>query len=328
MVFMGTTKQGRKAFTVDLRTLAIEQIGDGNCTHEVVAPRRRELFFRRGNAVYATHLDSHMTRKVAEISDDWTRGRGFSVNADETLLVGCYAKGEAEYYKKPRSHWFVEIYQAKLPNAIYTIEIETGKTKVIYRENTWLGHVQFSPTDPTLLMFCHEGPWHHVDRIWLIRTDGTGRKRIHTRTVKHEIWGHEFWGPRGKRVWFDLQIPRGQTFYLAGADIATGKEIRYRLMRDQWCVHYNISADGAMFCGDGGGRGSVAGARDGKWIYLFRLDGRRVKVERLCSLANHDYTLEPNVHFTPDGKWVVFRSNMHGSCQVYAVEVAPSKTQP
>jgi oligogalacturonide lyase len=36
----------------------------------------------------------------------------------------------------------------------------------------WLNHVQFSPTDPTLMMFCHEGPWHKVDRIWTIRTDG------------------------------------------------------------------------------------------------------------------------------------------------------------
>ncbi len=33
-------------------------------------------------------------------------------------------------------------------------------------------------------------------------------------------------------------------------------------------------------------------------------------------------SLEPNVTFTPDGKWIVFRSNMHGPSYVYAVEVA------
>ena len=29
----------------------------------------------------------------------------------------------------------------------------------------------------------------------------------------------------------------------------------------------------------------------------------------------------PNVSFTPDGKWIIFRSNMHGATQVYAVAV-------
>ncbi len=38
-------------------------------------------------------------------------------------------------------------------------------------------------------------------------------------------------------------------------------------------------------------------------------------------LSKHDYQLEPNVTFTPDGKWIVFRSNMHGASHVYAVEV-------
>ncbi|MGO8838880.1 MAG: hypothetical protein ACLQQ0_15790 [Limisphaerales bacterium] len=38
-------------------------------------------------------------------------------------------------------------------------------------------------------------------------------------------------------------------------------------------------------------------------------------------MAKHDYALEPNARFSPDGKWVVFRSNMRGSSQVYAVEV-------
>ena len=44
--------------------------------------------------------------------------------------------------------------------------------------------------------------------------------------------------------------------------------------------------------------------------------------ERLVNLGKHDYSLEPNGNFSPDGKWLVFRSNMRGPIQVYAVEVA------
>jgi oligogalacturonide lyase len=45
----------------------------------------------------------------------------------------------------------------------------------------------------------------------------------------------------------------------------------------------------------------------------------------LVDLSKHDYRLEPNVSITPDNRWVVFRSNMHGATHVYAVEVARSK---
>jgi len=44
--------------------------------------------------------------------------------------------------------------------------------------------------------------------------------------------------------------------------------------------------------------------------------------EKLVNMAKHDYALEPNVNFTPDGKWIVFRSNMFGPTHVFAVEVA------
>ena len=63
----------------------------------------------------------------------------------------------------------------------------TGEIKEVLREREWLGHLQFSPTDPHQIMFCHEGTWHEVDRVWLIRTDGTGLTKVHTRTMNMEI---------------------------------------------------------------------------------------------------------------------------------------------
>ena len=47
-----------------------------------------------------------------------------------------------------------------------------------------------------------------------------------------------------------------------------------------------------------------------------------VEVECLVNLSKHNYHLEPNVNFTPDGKRVVFRSNMFGPTYVFAVETA------
>jgi oligogalacturonide lyase len=170
-------------------------------------------------------------------------------------------------------------------------------------------------------MFCHEGPWHKVDRIWTIRTDGTDLRKIHTRTMDMEIAGHEFFSPDGRTIWYDLQTPKSQVFWLAGFVLSTGEQIRYPLTREQWSVHFNESPDGARFAGDGGGPKSVAAPGNGQWIYLYTPKNGTLEVEKLVNLGAHDYDLEPNVSFTPDGRWVVFRSNMHGVTHVYAVEV-------
>jgi oligogalacturonide lyase len=97
--------------------------------------------------------------------------------------------------------------------------------------------------------------------------------------------------------------------------------------RAEWSVHFNVSPDGELFAGDGGGPSSVAAPGNGQWIYLFRPVGKGFKTERLVNLSKHNYGLEPNVTFTPDGKWIVFRSNMLGPTYVFAVEVKPQTTR-
>jgi oligogalacturonide lyase len=86
-------------------------------------------------------------------------------------------------------------------------------------------------------------------------------------------------------------------------------------------VHFNVAPDGKLFAGDGGGPDSVAAPDNGQWIYLFTPRNGKFEAEKLVNLAKHDYRLEPNVTFTPDQKWIVFRSNMYGPTQIYAVEV-------
>ena len=229
------------------------------------------------------------------------------------------------------------------PQVIFTVNIKTGEIKEILKEREWIGHLQFSPTDPGQIMFCHEGTWHEVDRVWLIRTDGTGLTKVHARTMNMEIAGHEFFGADGKNVWYDLQTPRGEDFWIGGYELATGRRTWHHLQRDEWSVHFNVSPDGQLFAGDGGDPEMVAHARDGQWIYLFRpervpdvagvknpnsgtlIDVGVFHAERLVNMAKHHYRLEPNVSFTPDLKWIVFRSNMHGATQVYAVEIANAR---
>ena len=192
-----------------------------------------------------------------------------------------------------------------------------------------LNHLQFNPVDPNLLLYCHEGTWHELDRTWTIRTDGSGMRLVHKRTMDMEINGHEWWSWDGKTVWFDLQTPRSQVFWLAGVNQQTGKETRYHVERDWWGVHFNSSRDDTIFASDGGDPSQVAYSTDGMWINLFRVqpDGKLAR-EKLVDMSRHNYVtgkggVEPNVHITPDKKWVVFTGQFEpGQRHVYAVEIA------
>ena len=331
MVF--TTREGLSV--VNLQTHKIRPLVEGRISHVIVGRKTRQAFYIEDGTVCATNLDTGTTRAIVT-KPELRSGSGLAMNADETLLGGSFVEDPKTQptappqAAKPQEHddnppgkgeMMERRLAAHIPMALYTIDIKSGKINTFNHSTDWLNHVQFSPTDPTLLMFCHEGPWHKVDRIWTIRTDGTGLRKIHTRTMDMEIAGHEFFNPDGKIVWYDLQTPKGKEFWLAGVALATGEAIRYKVQRSEWSVHYNVSPDGKLFAGDGGGPTSVAAPGNGQWIYLFTPHTGTLQAEKLVDLSKHNYHLEPNVTFTPDGKWLVFRSNMLGPTYVFAVEL-------
>ncbi|WP_461091058.1 oligogalacturonate lyase family protein [Spirosoma gilvum] len=330
MVFYHSDAKGKQLYSVNLKTGKAEPLTKpiGQKGGEIVAPKRREVFYQSQDSVFATHIDTKKTRLVFVFPADF-KATITTLNADETILAGSRGGDEArEILKKypEKKDFFPRIFEAHVPHSLFTIDTRTGKLSQIHEERTWLGHVQFSPTEPDLLMFCHEGPWHLVDRIWHINIKTKAVKLMHKRTVEGEIAGHEFFSPDGKTIWFDLQQPRSVTFYLAGADVRTGQEKRYAMTRDEWSIHFNVSPDQSLFAGDGGDPGQVAKANDGMWIYLFRPEGDKLQSERLVNMKHHGYKLEPNIHFSPDGKWLIFRANFEGESQVYAVQVAKTNS--
>jgi len=341
-----TTPQGISTF--DLSSYATQQVVSGRARVIMASHKTQNVYYLKNGSVWSTDVDTGATREIGKLPAHRAAGVD-TVNADETLLAGTYIESDqGQDYNGNRSEQTHALDQplnkgqmmeqrlaAHLPMALYTMNIMTGEVKVLHRATDWLNHLLFSPTDPTLLMFCHEGPWHKVDRIWTIHTDGTQLTKIHNRTMEMEIFGHEFWSADGKTIWYDLQTPRGEDFWVAGFNLDTEKRTWYHLQRNEWSIHFNVSRDGSLFCGDGGDPGQVAHAPDGEWIYLFHPQLKRNEgiddphlirtgvfhAEKLVNMSKHNYRLEPNVSFTPDAKWVVFRSNMFGPTYVFAVEV-------
>jgi len=372
------TPEGDKMLIVGVGGVGIADLstlGKSPPTIELVMPgvnpiamawRTREVYYRQDGTMMAVNVDTKAVRTVVKLPPE-VRG-SFIVNCDESLVVGIGDDPDRPVVPRipPPGNGpggsIQATWERGTPKRIFTINVKTGEFKVIHRAPHWLNHLQVSPTDPLQILFCHEGPWHFVDRTWTIRADGSPARLLHERTMNMEIEGHEFFGQDGKTVWYDLQTPMSGVFWLAGVDLATGHRTWYHLQRDEWSVHYNVSPDGKLFCGDGGGPTSVAAHTmdrqdiqgQGQWIYLFRpvmtagssfrdqkdlIDVGYFKSERLVDMSLHSYSkqtgVEPNLAFTPDGKWIVFSGNFHSNpgpdrratTHVYAVEIAKSDSK-
>jgi oligogalacturonide lyase len=287
--------------------------------------------------------DLPMGMSVATINADETLGAGTINDTDNATEYGANRVNPAGMPAGPlvqpanKGEMMEQRLAARIPLTLNTIDLKTGKVTKLFHSTDWIGHMLFSPTDPTLLMYCHEGPWQKVDRIWMVHTDGSHNTLIHQRRIAMEIAGHEFWGLDGQTIWYDWQPIKGQDFYLAGYDLATGKRTAFHMDRNDWSIHFNLTKDLDLFCGDGGDPGQVAKAPDGEWIELFHphmvpttgalndpdfFQPGYFTAEHLVNMAQHNYHLEPNVRFSPDKSLVIFTSNMFGPSYVLGVEVA------
>src|SRR5665213_950025 len=354
-----TTPEGISV--LNLQTLQTRSVVTGRVHTIVVGHTTPSVFYLKPgeNALYKTNVDTGETTMLAKVPP---HGNIATVNADETLAAGTYDEvdrpGEQFGHNGPRStgavqaqtspleqaaskgEMMVKRLAARIPLVLYTLNLKDGKVTTLLHSTDWVNHLLFSPSDPTVLMYCHEGPWQSVDRIWTIHTDGTHNELMHKRTMAMEIAGHEFWNWQGDTVFYDLQTPKGQDFRLATLKLATGERTWYHMNRNEWSIHFNVSKDGTLMAGDGGDPGQVAKAPDGEWIYLFHpeliknigiankefINPGVLHAEKLVNMSKHNYALEPNVSFTPDQKMIIFRSNMFGPTYVFGVEIAkPAK---
>jgi oligogalacturonide lyase len=345
-----------------IASVDVAKIGAG-ATPQIVARGRGGYFARRSREIYFADPANGLGASISAVNVDTKAVRQLAharglVNADESLSVVKNANAIDAEGKYPRPPIRTAVPQLQrmfpgkrmedlTPDQQYSVtkedglapralnpglqsfiftDLKTGAARETGFQYGDLNHMQFNPVDPNLLLYCHEGTWHELDRTWTIRTDGSQMRLMHKRSMDMEINGHEWWSWNGKTVWFDLQTPRSQVFWIAGVNMRSGTEVRYHIERDWWGVHFNSSRDDTLFASDGGDASQVSYATDGKWINLFRVQpNHTVTREKLVNMAQHNYVtgrggVEPNVHITPDKKWVIFTGQFAaGERHVYAV---------
>lgn len=269
---------------LNLATLKTRLIFGGGVRGDViVGTRTRRVFFMQSKTSYLDAVDID-TGRVTRLASIIIPAIAFisSVNADETLIVGKATRAAPDfaYYMTEALREAAEQLRAnpantldkdavkqkamqmrldaKVPESLFTVNLQTGEVKIILQGTDWLVHPQFSPTDPNLILYEHEGPYAdtYLDRFWTIRADGSQNQVVHPRVIPGERTAHAFWSQDGKTIWYEREKPRHDDptwsdYDLIGYDVATGNRKIFRLDQMTASTFYSAANNGAFFCGSG-----------------------------------------------------------------------------
>lgn len=281
-------------------------------------PLRDEAYFCHAGKLLALDLGSLELRAIYELPQ---RFRPSMLNC--TADGRCVCLGLVEdmsdriYLDLNRGYiGFNELFEAYPLSRIVTVPTDGAAARTVWEEICWIGHVNTSPTQANLLTFCHEGPWHKVDnRIWRLDLR-TGTVRKLRPCAQGECVGHEFWYADGVHIGYHGFVANG-TRKIVGRMRHDGAEcVETDFPHETGHTHSN---DGQLIVGD------AQQVRLWKWNGR-SYDGPRILCEHRCSAHIQHVHVHPR--FTPDGRQVLFTSDMSGYGNVYLAAVPEFEALP
>ena len=335
MVFTSDRENQSNLFRYDLDTGLITQMTDlqgperpGGCVSVV----NNALYFWWQNVLYELNLTTLEERVIAEMSAPMLpRGRA-NPTADGKYICTMLMEDQPE--DKPSISFsysrFREYFHLKPLSQIARIEIATGKTEIIHEDRRYMGHVNTSPALPDILTFCHEGPWNWIDqRIWGLNVHTGETWKVRPQHGDYSI-GHEYWFADGVHIGYHGR-PRDESGQHVFGHIKWDNSDWVEDYFPFHSTHFH-SLDENLIVGDGTAAfvfTSESAARP--YIQLFKWDGERYVGPRI--LAYHRSTFN-NQHahchprFTPDGKAVLYTSDLTAYSNMYLVEVGDFEDLP
>ena len=325
-LLFGSDRDNRtNLFSIDLDTYEINQLTD---LEPVELPSETcflqtcinstcdEAYFSYKNNIMALDLNTLQYRVLYETpvgfhgslnctSDGKYLCYGISQDVSDRIKVP--SRDDGIYYAG-----FRETFEARPLSKILRINTDGSGWKCIWEENTWIGHINTSPRLPNIITFCHEGPWDRVDnRIWSLDLDSGTAMKVRPRE-NEEIIGHEYWHADGIHIGYHgIHKDGSKLFGKIRYDNTEKLEVNFP--HDTGHIHSN---DFSLIVGDG--------YRDGRLIRLWKwngigFDGPRILCEHRSSFNLQKLHAHPR--FAPDGKKVLFTSDIAGYGNLYLAEV-------
>lgn len=315
-----------QAYLLELNSKRLVQLTDepqGISRHaSTLLPSQAACAVIVGQAVKRVPLDGKPPETIYEIPEGFG-GSILSPAADGSSVTFAYSEKLAlsTYTGRIYSDMLEHLFRRPCSVVMRVYTDGSGAT-ALWGEREWISHVNVSPIDPDIVCFCHEGPWHLVQRLWVVRAS------------THELWpllpqrryldrsGHEYFTRSGHLVtqWSTRETPSASSFVCYNAIVEpVGHNVRMFRYDGDHPTHIQTSPDETLFVGD---TCMMPNVPDG-WniMCLVKHEGERAIMQPLC---RHDTSWKsqhshPHPVFTLDGTRVVFNSDREGNSNIYMV---------
>jgi hypothetical protein len=313
---------------------------------------RRSVFYLQGRALCRTELESGATRQLAELPADQVTafthvsadGRRWCVPTTDARALEdtpvTATKGEnlvggrrnEVITDKPAYDVDERVRREGLSSWLRIYDTESGALLASERvPQAWVTHVQFSPTNPDLILYNHEWPSDcGIRRVWLwdgkthraLRREGAGRRR--------DDWAcHEMWQLDGAGIIYHGKYADGRAF-IGRVSPAGGDNIEIALPPEfQRYGHFTAGNRHRDWLVSDGYWHPAGEPENGLWggEWLTRLDVNWPRRQIVWTpLARHHSAWDcqdshPHPVYGPDDAHVYFTSNFGGFRRVGRVRV-------
>lgn len=260
--------------------------------------------------------------QIGDISHDGSQVcvRRKEQDANFTIPVVKDAPSLWAYLRRPRRSW------------LSAVDARTGQwTLLATTQDVGIDHIEFHPTDPTLIRYCEDVYEAHGQRMWSVRTDGSQRRPLRLQEfgelITHEFW----WGADGKHIGYTYMDRRGDDTIDAlpwgeyaprpcrlGICDLDGNEVFLSGDLGCWHSHLYMSMDGQWVCGEGtDGASQIKAAR-------FAWDKPELNFQPLTDIGTLWVPTRGqgvNANFSLDSRWLIYNNEVNGKKQVFAAEV-------
>lgn len=333
LIFGGAFETNWNYYLLDLDSQTATQLTEGsgdNTFGGFLSPDEKFLFYvKNERALMKLCLSTLQEVAVYQVPEEWVGYGTWVANSDCTKLVGIEIQRDQW---RPISDWniFREFYLTNPSCRLIRIDLTSGESTVLLRDNQWLGHPIYRPYDDNTVAFCHEGPLDMVDaRMWLMDEDGSNIRKV-KQPESGESYTHEFWVPDGSALIYVTYVKGSpQRFLCRYSPVADRDE---KLIAMPACSHLMSNFDGSLIVGDGAGvpidiaDNKGYGSDNDPFLYLF--DVRRKTAHRVAQHSSSWRVLEgdrqvthPHPSFTPDEKSILYTSDVDGLPALYIAAI-------
>ena len=316
LVFASKRSGAWNLYLMDLASFEFTQLTDSRrISAQGAVVSEREVFYVDGREVRATDFNTLESRKVVDLPAGYGVGSALSITHDgKTLAFSIVENIKLETKTGVLYSDMDEKFEKRPWSAVMVGNADGTGWHEVARQKKWISHVLISPSDPNLILYCHEGRWDKVEqRLWLVHANDTGKRMLRPEEAPELRIGHEFWFDDGVRVGYQSSWPN-QAKRIGVANALTGQFDEAILEYSDG--HLHAAQDLRFVIGDGSQKEPFLN------LYRRQANGRYVG-ERLWrhggSFAQQYW--HPHPRISPDESSVVFTSNTGGDGNVYLIRL-------